>query len=104
MHALAGGAREPGATAAATSSINGRGTTAVAGLVEAERRVPCVWLDDGVLPRGGAKPVGAELGRAFEGVEVDVHHAKAVAVAGHPLKVVHHAPVEVALDRHAVRG
>ena len=49
------------------------------------------------------EPLRAELGPTLERFELDVHNAKTIAVAGHPLEVVHHAPVEIARYWHTVR-
>ena len=54
-------------------------------------------LHDRGAPRRLAEPRGARLGRALLRLEVHVHDPEPVAVAGHPLEVVHQAPLEVAL-------
>src|SRR5690242_18068922 len=53
---------------------------------------------DGVAGCCLAEPVGAELGGALPGVEVDVGQAEAVAESVGPFEVVLGAPVEVAVD------
>jgi voltage-gated potassium channel Kch/ribonuclease HI len=45
---------------------------------------------------------GTSLRRSLERVEVDADDAEPLAVAGHSFDVVHHAPVKVAVERHAV--
>src|SRR5262249_23632838 len=57
-----------------------------------------------VHPRRLSEPLCAELRRPLECLEVDVDQPETVAVAVDPLEVVLGAPVEVAVDRHTVRG
>jgi hypothetical protein len=52
----------------------------------------------GVLAGCLPEPLGAELGLALKGVEVDVDQAEPVAEAVHPLEVVLGAPQEVVGD------
>src|SRR4051794_15692522 len=59
--------------------------------------------DDLVAAGGLFEPRGAQLGRPLERLEVDVHQSEAVAEAGRPLEVVLRTPMEVAVDRHALR-
>src|SRR5262245_59095009 len=55
-----------------------------------------------VAARRLAEPRSTCLRRALLRLEVHVHQPEAVAEAKGPLEVVHRAPLEVALDRHAV--
>src|SRR5262249_7202574 len=88
----------------------GRGEEGLERLVEAEEHEPAltwrisssVWLRDRVEPGGLPEELRAQLGSALLGLEVYVHKAVAIAEPCGPLKVVHTAPVKVALDRHAV--
>src|SRR3712207_3824089 len=70
------------------------------------RKTPgsCRTSSHGVLPRTLAEECGAELRRPLLSLEVHVDDPEAVAVAGHPLEIIHHAPLKVALHRHAVGG
>src|SRR5215510_13252610 len=61
----------------------------------------CLSLYDGIAPGRLAEPRGAHLGRALLRLAVHVHQPVAVAEPGGPLAVVHQAPQEVTLDRHA---
>src|SRR5262245_57132477 len=58
-------------------------------------------LHDRIVPRRLAAPHGAQLGHVFLRLEVDVHDSELVAEPGGPLTVVHQAPQEGTLDRHA---
>src|SRR4029450_8288058 len=50
-----------------------------------------------------AEPGRAEFRRALLRLEVDVHEPEAISESCIPLEVVHHAPLEIALDRYALR-
>src|SRR5262245_2083490 len=70
---------------------------------------PASWSTDTILlltrrvvHRRLAEPRGAHLGHPLLRLEVHVHQPEAIAVSVVPLEVVHRAPLEVALDRHAV--
>src|SRR5262245_12331719 len=62
----------------------------------------CCWSRDRVSPRGLTEEGSAQFGRSLLGLEVDVHDAEPIAEASVPLKIIHRAPLEVALHRDAV--
>src|ERR1017187_3133426 len=64
---------------------------------------PLFSLFHGVAGDYIAVPLGAQLGRAFEGLEVHIVNSKTLAVSIAPLEVVEQAPQEVALDGIAFR-
>lgn len=57
-----------------------------------------MFLQHLIMRDDGFVPLGTELGRALEGLVVDVVEAEALGVSVVPLEVVEQAPTEVALD------
>jgi hypothetical protein len=60
-------------------------------------------LDEGVVGDDLFVEIGAELGGALLGFEVNVVDAETIGVAVGPLVVVHEGPAEVAFDGDAFR-
>src|SRR5262245_45970958 len=74
--------------------------------LEVDARCPSTnALHDDVASRCFTEPLRAQLGRPALRLEIDGDEPEAVAESVVPLEVVQEAPVEVALDGHAlVRG
>src|ERR1700704_472709 len=61
-------------------------------------------LNHGVFASGFAEICRAELWRPLLCLEIDIDEAKPVRKTVAPLKIVHEAPVKVALHGHPLRG